>query len=378
MPTIKERLAAMQEGWDAGKKKAAGIPDGKYKFQLQNAEVVEVKDTQMLQVHWESLILEGEYAGECKHDWNRHDADWGTVYLMERIEQLGFEVPSRSEDLEETISTIAEAAPTFAGTLKTTKNDKGTFQNLKVNRLLDSGTPPSRREATPPPPSPPADDDDLGDWKIDDRIIVEIDGIEEKGKITKLNVDDASIEYDDGSTGEAPYDDLMLDEPDAPESEDGGEGWAVNDRCVIEIEGEGNCAGVIENIDGDTYSVKFDDDTEGDFELADLEPEEAEEESPTLEELTAIATSIQDFDVTDADTRASLIEKLIGEKWDRTLFLPDEVETLEKVGVEFMAAKKKATKKKPAKKKAAKKATKKNAAKKKTSPKKKATKKKKR
>lgn len=127
------RLGKMQDNWATSREEGfGGFPDGLFKFQLQNAEIVESMSSEKLQVHREHLCLEGEEAGNVLHDYLQLETEWGPRFTMQWIEQMGREIPDDMTDLEEVVAEIAEAAPIYMGRVK----NKDGFSNLRITRLL--------------------------------------------------------------------------------------------------------------------------------------------------------------------------------------------------------------------------------------------------
>lgn len=68
-------------------------------------------------------------------------------------------------------------------------------------------------------------DSDVPDWSKDDRVVVEIDGEDYPGVITKIDEDEeeATVKFDDGDTGTHPFDELKAEpEPESKKSKKAG------------------------------------------------------------------------------------------------------------------------------------------------------------
>lgn len=143
MSEFAKRLAKMKEMWDGNKQAPRGfqqnVPDGRYTFRLQSAELRESASGNLI-VSREHLVLDGEAAGEVFRDNLQVEHEVGQRITMQWIEQMGFEIPDNPSELEEVVSAIAEAAPSYLGTIKTTtsKKDGNDYTNLRILRLLDS------------------------------------------------------------------------------------------------------------------------------------------------------------------------------------------------------------------------------------------------
>ena len=211
MSEFKKRLGKMQGNWDAGKEKAAefgDIPDGLYKMQLQDAEIVESQSSEKLQIHVEHLVLEGEQAGQVYHDYLQLETEWGPVFIAQFIEKLGREVPDNIDEMEEVISEIAEGAPIYMGKLKT----KDDYQNLRITKLLEGEAEKTEVEK---------EDGDEGEeleWSKGERCTVEIDGEDFEGEVIKVKGKKATVKFDDGDTDTYPL--IELSEIDEDEDEE--------------------------------------------------------------------------------------------------------------------------------------------------------------
>ncbi len=133
MGDFSSRLKKMDKQWKAAKKEGFGLwPEGKYKFQLQNCEIVESK-AEKVQIKREHLCLSGDKEGEAVTDFLQLESDFGKRLTCEFIESLNREAPDSMEEWEEIINEIALAAPIYMATLK---NNSG-YNNVTVQKVLE-------------------------------------------------------------------------------------------------------------------------------------------------------------------------------------------------------------------------------------------------
>ena len=206
MGNFKKRLAKSQENWEAAKDRGRSEwEDGLYKFQVQNAEVVESQSSNRLQVHVEHLCLEGDMGGETYQQYLQLESEWGPTFVMQMVERLGHEAPENFEDIEEVIDAIAEAAPVYMAKIAT--NQKG-YQNLNVTRLLEAEG------------EKPAVDDDAAEEEEDEDAAEEEEAEEEEEEEEEEEDDDDDEEDEEEEEDEDEDEDE--DEEDEEEEEDPG------------------------------------------------------------------------------------------------------------------------------------------------------------
>jgi hypothetical protein len=162
--SLKKKLKQFQDNWETSMEEGFGkFPKGTWKFQLQNAEIVESQSSGRLQIHREHLCIDGEPAGNVLHDYLQLQTEKGPRFVMQWVEQMGHEVPERMEDLEEVVEAIAEAAPIYMALVK----HSGDFVNLSVTQLLagesEKAEDEDEDEDEEEPDTPEDEDDDDDD-----------------------------------------------------------------------------------------------------------------------------------------------------------------------------------------------------------------------
>lgn len=385
---FKKKLSSMAENWDLAKEAGPGFskfPDGTYKFQLQNAEIVESQSSGKLQVHREHLCIEGEQAGDALHDWLNLEHEVGLQIAMTWIEQMGHEIPDKPEQLEEVIANIAECAPIYTGRVKNT--DDG-FTNLRVTKLLEGEAEPIAEEAEEDEgeEAPSYSLEEFGELEAEEVYEIaeayEIEGVKLSGKLTskKRAAIIAALDEEGYFEEETEEDDEPEDSEESEETEEVEEAeLAVGVRVAKNFDGEMYEGEIVAIPEDGMYEVEFDDGDEGTFpaeelELADsVEDEGEEDDEPSDEvegeedegeedgdeegdgdevsedELISFCQS-QDIEVSDDDDIDELIDKITGFAWDKGELLDEEVELLESIGATFEKPKPKKTGKKGKKK----------------------------
>lgn len=320
MGEFKNRLSKMSGNWDSGSNTEMNesFIDGIYKFQLQNAEVVESEASGDLMVHVEHYCNEGELAGEVFHQYfnlekpSEKDGEyWGRTFCCQWIEKMGYVIPDSPDQIEETVAEIAEKAPVYTAKIK--ENKEG-YKQFEVKRLLDE-------EGVEIPTSGDSSGGSSGDdgFNVGDRVLVDFDGKDFGGEVTDVDEDN------------------------------------------------------------DVYTVTFDDGDVNEINGADLKEEEGGSEPVEPEPVDAFMNELidfcqsQDIKVNDDDDEESLKGKINEFEWETVKLMENEIELLRGIDADIVepekkpAAKKKSVAKKPAARKtAAKKTSNKKSAKKKT------------
>lgn len=196
--SFKSAMKNMGANWDPGAERGfKKFPAGKYQFKVQNTECTE-NDSGAPVVKAEYLCTVGEQRGEVYYDYFNLSIDYPRDLCMDRIEELGFEVPPRAQ-LEERMAEIAEAAPSFTATVthNPKKDDPSViYVNLTDIKLVDDD------EAEQAPASKPKARKAAANSKPKkgDRVSVDYDGEAFEGEITKTDSKGANIKFDDGET----------------------------------------------------------------------------------------------------------------------------------------------------------------------------------
>jgi len=137
---FKNQLKMANKTWKSAKEKVASgggafgddIEDGRYKATVLDAELNNSQTSGRLQVAWTYQILEGEFSGKKKRDWDGCESEDNQVWLGRKLVRLGYEVPEDITDVEEILQDIKKSKIVVAITLKT----KGKFQRVYIDRVL--------------------------------------------------------------------------------------------------------------------------------------------------------------------------------------------------------------------------------------------------
>jgi len=340
--SLRKRLGMMQDNWEVAKDKGPQeFPNGTFKFQLQNAEVVESQNTNKLQIHLEHLCLEGEPRGKVLHSYLQLEGEWGPVFVQQWISKMGREVPDSMSDVEEVVAEINEAAPIYMGRVKTT--DDG-FTNVTITRLVAGEAEKADEDGEPATEEEDDEDEDDDEEEEDDDDDDEDD-------------DDEDEDEDDDDDDDEDEDEDDDDDDDEEEEEDDEEEDTWTSDEVLDM----NKSDVDAMIKGLKLEkkIKATKLEEKRFalvkELKKLgrlveDEEEDDEEDDGDDERTDLIALLQahDVDVDDDDSLASLKKKAKKIKWDAGELIDEEVELLESIGA---TVEKKAKKEKPAAKK---------------------------
>jgi len=155
--SFRKRLAGLQENWDnAGQRKGGyeNLPDGRYIAALSKAYIRESEKGDLYVVlHF--VVEEGDHDGSIVYDWNRIETEDGLYYTRQKLLKMGADVPDKLAKLEDCLSDLQDGEPRVRLQLKT----KGDFQNVYLDRLLDSDDEPYEPEDAPWD----GDGDDKGD-----------------------------------------------------------------------------------------------------------------------------------------------------------------------------------------------------------------------
>ena len=114
-------------------------------------------------------------------------------------------------------------------------------------------------------------------WEKGDEVEVDYDGTMYKGKIKKIKDDEAIVKFEDDSTETVALDELQ--EPEAEDTDSkGGEkvSWEKGDEVSVQFDGK-PYKGKIKKIEEDQATVKFEDDSTETVGLDELEEPEAED-----------------------------------------------------------------------------------------------------
>jgi hypothetical protein len=203
---FKKRLKNAKKNWKKGRQRHASgdtnfgndVPDGRYLAKLTAAEVGESQSSGRLQIMWTWKILEGDYKGETCFDFDGLETEDNLMWLAKKLETLGYESPEDLEEIEELLEQLLADAPTFRIRLRT----KGEFQNVLLDKPIESG-------------------EDEDDEDEDDADESESDDDEEDEDEDEESDDDEDEDEEDADEEEEDEDDEEVEEDDEPDVEKG-------------------------------------------------------------------------------------------------------------------------------------------------------------
>lgn len=252
----KARKRAKEEGM-------GNLPDAAYRGRIKEAKIGESGNGRLQHI-LAIKISEGESKGEVVRKYSGMDTEDSIMYLQKDIGRLGHDGFDSMDDLEEI---NAELIGLYIRFKLVTRGD---FQNLYIDKLL--GTDDDADADDPDEPEVPPEEE----IDVDDRVSVEIDGDTYEGTVISMKGSEIEIEFDDGDTDTYDVSDVTLLDTDPKEdaTPDEPEGLDVGDRVIANIDGT-DYAGEITDMDGTEATVKFDDGDISEYEVKDLDPEEA-------------------------------------------------------------------------------------------------------
>jgi hypothetical protein len=360
-----ERLGDMQANWkeqmDAPFEDNR-IPPGQYKMQLQAAELTESMSSGNLQIHREHVVMDGEQTGRVAHDYMQLQTDLGPRFIAQWITQMGFQPPDDIRDLPDVIAQIADAAPIVTVRVK----HSGDFQNLYIQKLVEYGTGGTTTPAAAPttqtteaqaPSATGGDVDDMYDemvafceaWQIQVgqsdtaatlKAKIGEDDWQAEDAAGNLDDDDKALLAKLGELGSSPATPAAEPAPAQPAPADG----IPTLGAVVEVEYDGGelFKGTITAVNpkNETATVKFEDGDEDNHPFADItvvgqaggETEPAGDDQAVLTELVAFCQA-QRIKVDEADTIATLSDKVAEFEWHRERVAPREAEMLDNLDV---------------------------------------------
>jgi hypothetical protein len=139
---LRDRLAKAGKQWSKAKQRAETekggfdeIEDGRYVARLVGAEVNESKSSSRIQVQWTYKIVEGDYKGRQKMDFDGLETEDNLMYLAKKLARYGYEVPDDLTDVEALLNEIVKAKPLVKIRLKTKGGSD--FQNAYLDAVYD-------------------------------------------------------------------------------------------------------------------------------------------------------------------------------------------------------------------------------------------------
>ena len=140
MSPMRDDVQAAQSAWDNALSQkddfqGEDFPDGDYTVRLTKAERGQSQKGRD-QIHLVWTILEGEFRGKEKHSWQGLDTEQSMVFAVRTITRLGFVPPRSLAGVEDVCAQMTEERPVAIIRLKTNESDRGTFQNIYVQRTV--------------------------------------------------------------------------------------------------------------------------------------------------------------------------------------------------------------------------------------------------
>lgn len=305
----RERLESMRETWDENSHRGGvGVPDGVYNCRLQNIKVDE-SQSEKLMVHAEYLIYEGEQASQVIHQFISLETEWGPSRVRQTLERLDWTFPDDPVELEETLASVADAAPACRVRVSTKTTNVGEFTNVAVMRRLEDGD-------LPPEPEVPTEENKPA-------VTAAKPKVQTAPSTAAAKKAAAAVAAPPASTGPAP-------------------GQQVQWEYKNEIH-----QGEVTKVMGDKLWVK--DTSDGRTKVvAVAEAVEVEQEAPATEGQEAasdIRNALETFcltyqlDFDDQNTDQELIALVVDhEPWPREELIEEEIALLEKIGAPFAGA----------------------------------------
>lgn len=236
--TALDELEGTWEGAEA--KSFEKIPEGKYQFKIEKAEVNHSKNGR-LQAVFELTVAGGEFVN--RKVWKRDglDNEESIGWFKSGLARLGIEAPSKMRELP---GILFELQGTFCECSIKHKDD---FLNAYFNKALDEsevdtdGLPAAAGEAEA------AEPEEATAWKVGMKCQKDFDGDWYSGEIKKLKGDQATVLFEDGETVVCSTDDLAeVDdseveageepEPEEPELELGFEEDTIDEKAQASLD----------------------------------------------------------------------------------------------------------------------------------------------
>lgn len=136
----KKKLKDARKLWKKARKTAevpfgSNVEDGRYKARLTGASLGTSQSSGRFQAAWTWKILTGSYKNEETMDFDGLETEDNLVWLGRKLVRLGVELPDDLDELAEILEDLVSSGVVAMITLAT----KGDFQNLRIQRLVESG-----------------------------------------------------------------------------------------------------------------------------------------------------------------------------------------------------------------------------------------------
>jgi len=138
--SFKARMKALQETWDAARKREAfggpSVEDGVYEARLVSAVMAEARSGRD-QVVWTFVVTEGEEKGTQIREYDGLATEDNFFYLQQKFARLEATIPEKADQLEETLVALTAAKPLVRLRMVSKTTDSGTYQHAYIDRLLE-------------------------------------------------------------------------------------------------------------------------------------------------------------------------------------------------------------------------------------------------
>ena len=193
----KNRLSAMNKEWKNREEVMSKVPDGEHIFQLQEAELGEAQTSGKLRIKRVHTVADGELKGETITDFMSLETEKGPYFVGQWIEQMGYDIPARAEDLPDVVAQISQEHPTYIGQVKTS----GDFKNVRVQELVDLQDDGEEEGKAEDEPEAEAESEAEGEDGDDNALLAEGDTVafkddeenEHIGTFTKVDPEDEEM-----------------------------------------------------------------------------------------------------------------------------------------------------------------------------------------
>lgn len=130
---LKSRLEALQSSWEESEPTRAGaaVPDDNYVCRIESAILEEAKSSGRMQVHYDSVILEGDFTDRHVHKYDGLDTPENLPYVQGTLEALELEIPENLGDIGEVLEEAAGLV------VAVTVNTRDEFTNIYFNELVE-------------------------------------------------------------------------------------------------------------------------------------------------------------------------------------------------------------------------------------------------
>lgn len=214
--TVASALQKMRSAWKDAEAKSGfqQVPDGTYQCRIESASIGRSKQKKRLQVGWDLVIVNGEYANQHLFKYDGIDSPENLEWLKGTLTNLGVEIP---DDITELPATLAELEGTYCEVTSKTKDE---FQNVYINEALEGPDEDEDEEAS----EEEGDEDEDEDEEEEEAPPAKSKGKKAAAKDEEDEEDedeeDESDEEDDESDDEDESDESDEEDDDEDDSDD--------------------------------------------------------------------------------------------------------------------------------------------------------------